>query len=331
MLIVQTPLRISLAGGGTDLPGYFREHGGQVVSTTIDKHIYVIVNARYDDKIYVDYTEKEIVHHVDEIKHDLVREAARMTGMTNGFEVAMMADIPSEGSGLGSSSSLTVGLLNAFYHYRGIQVEREQLADEACRIEIDILGRPIGRQDQYIAAYGGLCSITFRDENGKDVVDVERLPLSEHEKHRMGGNLLLFFTDIVRKSATILSEQQDRIVDTVEAHHGIKGLAEETKKALIDGEYDSIGEILARNWDLKKSLASGITNPEIDEMYSAALSGGAIGGKISGAGGGGFLLCYAKTSDQDVVRKNLERYREMPFMLEPFGSRVIFHQERYRW
>ena len=328
MLIVQTPLRISLAGGGTDLPGYYREHGGYVVSTAIDKYIYVIVNARYDDKIYVDYTQKEIVDHVDEIQHDLVREAARMAGMTHGFEVAMMADIPSEGSGLGSSSTLVVGLLNAFYHFRGMQVDQERLAREACRIEIEILGRPIGRQDQYIAAYGGLCGITFGEG---DEVTVERLAMGESDKRRLGSNLLLFFTDIVRKSASILSEQSERIVDTTEAHHGIKALAAEAKDALLRGEYDLIGDILHRNWELKKSLASGITNPQIDEMYARVQQGGAIGGKISGAGGGGFLLCYCPRSSQDQVRELMSEYREMPFMLDPFGTRVVFHQEHYRW
>lgn len=331
MLIVQTPLRISLAGGGTDLPGYYGEHGGYVVSTAIDKYIYVIVNARYDKQIYVDYSKKEIVGSVDDIQHDLVREAARKTGMTNGFEVAMMADIPSEGSGLGSSSSLTVGLLNAFYHYQGVQVERERLAAEACEIEIEILGRPIGRQDQYIAAYGGLCAFTFARNGAGHGVDVEPLRLPEHERRRLGSNLLLFFTDIVRQSSSILSEQRENIARRAEAHHGIKRLAVEARDAILAGDYDAIGDILHRNWELKKELATGVTNPRIDEMYGQARSGGALGGKISGAGGGGFLLCYCRRPDQDNLRAALHGYREMPFMMEPFGSRVIFHQERYRW
>lgn len=331
MLITQTPLRISLAGGGTDLPGYYREHGGYVVSTAIDKYIYVIVNGRYDDKIYVDYSAKEIVDSVDEIQHDLVREAARVTGMTNGFEVAMMADIPSEGSGLGSSSSLTVGLLNAFYHYQGIQVDRERLACEACTIEIDILRRPIGRQDQYIAAYGGLCAFEFGAQPGTDQVQVERLPLDHHALRRVGENLTLFFTNVVRKSSSILTEQKERIGDTTALHHEIRELARETREALLSGNYDAVGEILHRNWELKKGLASGVSNPQIDAMYDAARNGGAIGGKISGAGGGGFLLCYCRMSEQDRLRTALSEYREMPFMLEPYGSKVIFHQDRYSW
>ncbi|MCE2503810.1 MAG: GHMP kinase [Chlorobi bacterium] len=331
MLIIQTPLRISLAGGGTDFPDYYQQYGGYVVSTAIDKYIYVIVNARYDDKIYVDYSRKEIVDHIDEIQHDLVREAARMTGMVPGFEVAMMADIPSEGSGLGSSSSLTVGLLNAFYHYQGKQVEREVLAQQACEIEIDILGRPIGRQDQYIAAYGGLCGIRFEGKDGVKQVSVERLDLDEHQKRRLGSNLLLFFTDIVRKSSAILDEQKKKIADTTEAHHGIKELALRTQRELLGGNYDALGDILHQNWELKRGLASGVTTDEIDLMYERARTSGAVGGKISGAGGGGFLLCYCQRGDQEELREALGDYREMPFMLEPFGSRVIFHQERYRW
>lgn len=328
MIIVQTPLRISIAGGGTDLPGYYREHGGFVVSTAIDKFIYVIVNPRYDDKIYVDYSRKEIVDSIDEIEHELVREAARITGMTNGFEVNMMADIPSEGSGLGSSSSLTVGLLNAFYHYRGEQVSSERLAREACRIEIDILGKPIGKQDQYIAAYGGLCSFEFLPD---ERVVMERLDISPSGKRRLGSNLLLFFTNIVRKASSILSEQSEKIGDTIAFHDEIKSLAREVHAALHAGNYDLIGEALHRNWELKKQLANGVSNPEIDAMYEAARSGGGVGGKIAGAGGGGFLMMYCRRPDQDNLRDALSNYREMPFLLEPHGSRVIFNQQRYNW
>ncbi|MBS1912148.1 MAG: GHMP kinase [Bacteroidetes bacterium] len=328
MIITQTPLRISLAGGGTDLPDYYRRNGGYVVSTAIDKFIYVIVNPRYDDMIYVDYSRKEVVSSIEEIEHELVREAARMTGMTNGFEVAMMADIPSEGSGLGSSSSLTVGLLNAFYQAKGEQVGSERLAQEACRIEIDILGKPIGRQDQYIAAYGGLCSFEFRDD---DTVAVERIVLPPVLKRRMEANLLLFFTNIVRKAGSVLSQQRERIGETLAFHDAIKELAHEVQAAICDGSYDAIGAALHRNWEMKKQLANGVSNEEIDEMYRAALEAGALGGKIAGAGGGGFLMLYARTADHDAVRDALASYREMPFLFEPYGSRVIFNQERYSW
>ncbi len=331
MLITQTPLRVSLAGGGTDLPDYYRHHGGAVLSTAIDKYVYVIINERYDDLIYIDYSRKEIVGSIDEIEHDLVREAARVTGMTNGFEVAMMADIPSEGSGLGSSSSVTVGLLNAFHQYRGHQAPPEQLAEEACRIEIEILGRPIGRQDQYIAAYGGLQFIEFSSVDGADVVTVDPIAVPAAELRHLGSNLLLFFTAIVRKSASILAEQKERIVDTVALHDGIKQLAFDAHKAICGGNHDEIGAILAKNWRLKRELASGISNPEIDTMVENASQSGAIGGKISGAGGGGFLLCYCRREMQEGLRSALTDYREMPFMLDPFGSRVIFQQRRYPW
>lgn len=328
MIITQTPLRISIAGGGTDLADYYRLNGGYVVSTAIDKYIYVIVKERYDDKIYVDYAQKEIVDNVNEINHELVREAAKMTGMSNGFEVAMLADIPSEGSGLGSSSTLTVGLLNAFYQYLGINVDTSRLAEEACKIEIDILGKPIGKQDQYIAAYGGICGIKF---NKDESVIVEKFNIPTSIKRRFGSNLMLFFTNIVRKAANILSEQKDNISINIEFHNEIKELAYKTYEALNKGNLDLIGEILNKNWELKRKLASGITNSTIDSMYNLAIKGGALGGKICGAGGGGFLMTYCKRNEQDSLRESMVNYREMPFMLEPHGTKIVFNQMPYSW
>ena len=328
MIITQTPLRISIAGGGTDLADYYKLNGGYVVSTAIDKYIYVIVKERYDDKIYVDYAQKEIVDNVNEINHELVREAAKMTGMSNGFEVAMLADIPSEGSGLGSSSTLTVGLLNAFYQYLGINVDTSRLAEEACKIEIDILGKPIGKQDQYIAAYGGICGIKF---NKDESVIVEKFNIPTSIKTRFGSNLMLFFTNIVRKAANILSEQKDNISINIEFHNEIKELAYKTYEALNKGNLDLIGEILNKNWELKRKLASGITNSTIDGMYNLAIKGGALGGKICGAGGGGFLMTYCKRNEQDSLRESMVNYREMPFMLEPHGTKIVFNQMPYSW
>jgi D-glycero-alpha-D-manno-heptose-7-phosphate kinase len=328
MIITQTPLRISIAGGGTDLADYYKLNGGYVVSTAIDKYIYVIVKERYDDKIYVDYAQKEIVDNVNEINHELVREAAKMTGMSNGFEVAMLADIPSEGSGLGSSSTLTVGLLNAFYQYLGINVDTSRLAEEACKIEIDILGKPIGKQDQYIAAYGGICGIKF---NKDESVIVEKFNIPTSIKRRFGSNLMLFFTNIVRKAANILSEQKDNISINIEFHNEIKELAYKTYEALNKGNLDLIGEILNKNWELKRKLASGITNSTIDGMYNLAIKGGALGGKICGAGGGGFLMTYCKRNEQDSLRESMVNYREMPFMLEPHGTKIVFNQMPYSW
>ncbi len=326
MIISETPLRISLAGGGTDLADYYLGHEGYVVSASIDKYLYVIIKERFDDLIYVDYSSKEIVKHADEIQHDLVREAAKLTGLDKGFEVMMLADIPSEGSGLGSSSSLTVGLLNAFYQYRGIQVTSEQLAKEACKIEIEILKRPIGKQDQYIAAFGGLRSFRFCKD---DSVEVGSINLDNEGKRKLGSNLLLFFTNTTRIAGSILDEQKKNINDTLEFHHKIKELAINSHSALEKHDLNRIGTNLKINWDMKKRLAKSITNPNIEKMYEQAMTGGAVGGKIAGAGGGGFLLVYCERDKQDRLRESLKEYRELPFLLEKFGSKIIFNQSRY--
>jgi D-glycero-alpha-D-manno-heptose-7-phosphate kinase len=326
MIISQTPLRISLSGGGTDLANYYKTHEGFVVSTAIDKYIHVIVKERFDDFIYVDYSNKEIVSSVDEIKHDLVREAAKITGMTKGFEVMMLADIPSEGSGLGSSSSLTVGLLNAFYHYKGKMITSQRLAEETCKIEINILKRPIGKQDQYIAAYGGLKAFRFLKNEKVDVLDIE---IESEPKRKLGSNLLLFFTDTTRKAASILEEQNRNIKETIKYHDRIKELAEDTYEALIALDINRIGLNLNLNWQMKKLLAANVSTPAIDRMYNLAMDGGALGAKISGAGGGGFLLVYCERDNQDRLRRALHEYRELPFLLEKFGSKIIFDQTRY--
>jgi len=326
MIISQTPLRISLSGGGTDLSNYYNPHEGFVVSTAIDKYIYVIVKERFDDLIYVDYSSKEIVENINDIKHELVREAALLTGMTNGFEVMMFADIPSEGSGLGSSSSLTVGLLHAFYSYKGELVTAEQLASEACKIEIEILGRPIGKQDQYIAAYGGLRTFKFcKDES----VEVNQVEIVSEAKRKLGSNLLLFFTSTTRKAASILEEQSKNVISKIDFHHKIKELAYDTLEGLNMLEINRVGDNLHLNWELKKHLASNVSNPDIDRMHALAMEGGALGAKISGAGGGGFLLVYCERDKQDNLRRALRQYRELAFCLEKHGSKIIFDQTRY--
>ena len=326
MIISQTPLRISLSGGGTDLSNYYIENEGFVVSTAIDKYIYVIVKERFDELIYVDYSSKEIINNIDEIKHELVREAAKLTGMKKGFEVMMFADIPSEGSGLGSSSSLTVGLLHAFYQYLGKLVTAEQLAKEACRIEIEILQRPIGKQDQYIAAYGGLRSFRFCKD---DSVEVSAIDLLSEAKRKLGSNLLLFFTDTTRKASSILEEQNKNIINKLEFHNKIKELAFDTLDGLNILDINRVGENLKVNWEMKKQLASNVSNKEIDKMHQLAMDGGALGAKISGAGGGGFLLVYCERDKQDTLRRSLKQYRELPFFLEKYGSKIIFDQTRY--
>ncbi len=343
MIITKTPLRISFLGGGTDFRGYFRAEEGWVLSSAIDKFIYVIIKERFDGKIRVGYTKTELVDHVDEIQHELVRECLRKTGITQGVEIATMADIPSEGSGLGSSSTVTVGLLNAMYHYLNQPVSHEQLAREACEIEIDMLGKPIGIQDQYIAAYGGQRFLHFgrgtkgtgegaassdnvqSDNVQSDNVQVESLNLCTTQLRKLNESLLLFYTNVARKAESVLGEQVQNMSQRLSVLDEMKGLALQARIALEQHEFDTFGQLLDQSWQLKKQLASRISNHMIDDLYDTAKSAGAIGGKITGAGGGGFLLLYCQPHQRDAVRTALASLQELPFHLEQGGTRVIFN------
>ena len=321
MIIVQSPLRISFLGGGTDFEDFYLKHGGAVLSTAINKYVFVIVKERFDDMIYVNYSKKEIVDSIDKLEHDLVREAMRITGVTKGIEITTLADVPAHWCGLGSSSSVTIGLLQAFYTYQGESQTAEVLAREACQIEIDTLGKPIGKQDQYIAAYGNMRFITFN--NG--AIKLEKIHLSSEDKRGLNENLLLFYTGLATSSYEILSEQKANINGRLEILSEMRGLAFEAKDAILAGAFDELGKLLDRSWKLKKQLASKISNSKIDEIYKAALKAGAIGGKISGSGGGGFLLVYCPKERQDEVRKALKGLGELPFRFEQDGSKVIFN------
>jgi D-glycero-alpha-D-manno-heptose-7-phosphate kinase len=325
MIVTQTPLRVSFAGGGTDLAAYYAEHEGFVVSTAIDKFAYVIVKERFDREIYLNYMRKEIVSRVDQIEHELIREAMRMTGVERGVEVTLLSDIPSQGSGLGSSSSFTVGLLNALYAYRGELVTAERLAREACEIEIERLGKPIGKQDQYIAAYGGLRCFAFHRDGS---VTVERLGLGADALRDLGARLRLFFTGRTRQADVILSEQRKRTGDKRAELDGIKKLALDLRSEIEAQRFDRLGEILHAGWELKRGLASGISDVEIESMYERARAHGAVGGKICGAGGGGFLLLYCPPDRQESLARGMNDYRALPFRLERDGSKVIFNYRR---
>ena len=324
MIIVQTPLRVSFFGGGTDFPGYFNDEGGCVLSCSIDKYIFVTIKQRFDNLLRIGYTKQEMVESVDEIQHELIREALRKTGIANGIEITTMGDIPSAGSGLGSSSTVAVGALHALYSYRGNLITAEQLAREACEIEIETLGKPIGVQDQYIAAYGGLRYFVFT----KDGVCSERVQLSVPLLRRLNESLMLFFTGVTRKADHILKEQKDNIAERLASLRRMKAMVHEGRAALQAGRLDALGELLHEAWEEKKKLASQISNGEIDEMYAAARRAGAIGGKIAGAGGGGFLLLYCPPEKREAVRAALSRLRELPFQIEPDGSKVIFNYRR---
>ena len=325
MVIVQTPLRISFFGGGTDFPGYFRARGGCVLSTTIDKYIFIVIKDRFDEKLRLGYTKTEMVDHLDELEHELIREAMRKTNITQGVEVTTLGDIPSAGSGLGSSSTVTVGALHAMYSYRGDLVTAERLASEACDIEIDQLGAPIGIQDQYIAAYGGLRFLEFC-RNGQVIVD--KVEIDRTTRRRLNENTMLFFTGVTRSANGILREQKSNVSQRLEVLDEMKRIAFTARDQLFSGNLDVIGSLLHESWLLKKSLASGVSNSEIDDMYAAARKAGALGGKVAGAGGGGFLILYCPHERQEDVRRELSGLQELPFLLENDGSKVIFNYQR---
>jgi D-glycero-alpha-D-manno-heptose-7-phosphate kinase len=325
MIITQTPLRISFAGGGTDFEGFYGREGGCVLSSAIDKYIYVIVKERFDTKIRVGYSRTEMVDSVDEIEHELVREAMRKVGIDKGIEIATMADVPSEGSGLGSSSSVTVGLLNALYAYKGEFQPAEVLAREACEIEINALGKPIGKQDQYIAAFGGLRMFCFNQDGS---VGVESVTLDEERRRQLSESLMLFFTGKTRKSSSILSEQRDNIEARREILCYMKAQAQEVRGCFENGSLSKLGRIMNEGWDYKKRLAGGISSGEIDRMYEAAIKAGAVGGKVAGAGGGGFLFLYCPPGRQEAVRRSLAGLKELGFRLERDGTKVILNVRR---
>jgi D-glycero-alpha-D-manno-heptose-7-phosphate kinase len=325
MIITQTPLRVSFVGGGTDLRGFYSQEPGCVLSAAIDKYVFVIVKERFDDKIVLNYTRKEIVDEIEEVQHDLVRETMKKTGVSRGVEITTLADIPSRGTGLGSSSSITVGLLNALYAYTGEFRDAETLAQEACEIEIEILGAPIGKQDQYIAAYGNIRKIVFHPD---ERVDVELVKLDYSLRRRFNERLMLFYTGKTRSAATILNEQQEQIPQRLEILRQMCQLPEEFRDCLYNGNLDDVGRILHRNWEHKKQLASGVTDGQIDELYQKALSAGALGGKITGAGGGGFLLLFCPGERQEDVRQTLSHLTELPFRFENQGSKIIFNIHR---
>lgn len=321
MIIVQTPLRISFFGGGTDFPSYFMEEGGCVLSSAINKYIFVTVKRRYDDKIRVSYTQTEITDTIDELRHELIRTAMSLTGVKKGVEIITMGDIPA-GTGLGSSSTVTVGALQALHAYRNDWVPAHQLAREACQIEIDLLGKPIGYQDQYIAAFGGLRLIEFNRDGSVNAIPVA---MQGSILQRLDERLLLFYTGITRKADTILSDQKEKVGRNKENLRTLHQMAITARQALLNDDLDTIGALLDESWALKKQLASGISNSHLDDLYRKALSAGALGGKVTGAGGGGFLLLYAPPEKRDSVRRALDTLTELPFHLEPDGSKVIFN------
>jgi D-glycero-alpha-D-manno-heptose-7-phosphate kinase len=329
MIISKTPLRISFAGGGTDFPEFYEAHGGAVISTTIDKYIYVMVNPSFDGKIRVNYSKKEECCLPESVQHDLVREAMRKVEIRGGVEIATMADVPSQGTGLGSSSALTVGLLNALYRYRGTDLDAETLARTAFEIERQILGAPIGKQDQYIAAYGGMRLFNFHRDGQ---VTSSTVVMTPSKREALERELMLFFTGITRSAQTVLQEQQQNIKDRTEILLAMRDQVNPMRGVMTDGPRHCVGVLLDEGWRLKRQMAAGVSNPTLHALYEAAIDAGATGGKISGAGGGGFLLLHCPCDCQQQVTKTLTirslelgvcNIRPLPFRFETRGSQII--------
>jgi D-glycero-alpha-D-manno-heptose-7-phosphate kinase len=321
MIISRTPLRISLVGGGTDFKDFYQEEPGAVVSTAIDKYMYVTVNRRFEPSIRISYTKTEIVNDLEQMEHELAREVLKMLGIERGIEITSIADIPAEGTGLGSSSAFTVGLLNALHAFRGEHRSADQLAQETCQIEIDILGKPIGKQDQYIIANGGIQYIQFNPDGS---VFVDPIIFSEATRSALENNLMLFYLGTKSSSLPILKEQKEKIKKNLAVLREMRQIALITREALFKNSLDQLGGLLDQNWTLKKKLAGGISNQLIDDYYQKAKKAGALGGKLLGAGGRGFLLFYVPLENQDKVRHALLDLRETTFRFEPQGSKIIY-------
>jgi len=327
MIITRTPLRISFAGGGSDLPAFYEQERGAVVSTAIDKYIYITVNPKFDHKIRASYSVTEIVDTVDEVRHELIREALCLLGLKQGIEITSISDIPSQGTGLGSSSSYTVGLLNALYAYRGHMAGAERLASEACHIEIERCVKQIGKQDQYIAAYGGLQYIRFNPDGSVFTDPVICSPLT---RRKLQAGLLLLYTDLTRRADDILVEQSEQIRTDEEKRTALRrmvGLADQLYEALSRDEVEAFGEILHADWSEKRQLVASISNDCIDTWYERARAAGAIGGKLLGAGGGGFLLLYSPPDRHAHICRALPELRPITFHFCPQGSKVIYVEE----
>ena len=307
MILSRAPTRITLGGGGTDLKSYYSKYGGFLIAAGIDKYCIISANKRFYDNIHLSYTQMEIRDSIDQIEHRIFREALKFMGIEKGIELHSVSDIPAN-SGLGTSSSFTVALLNALHAYKKEFVPQRQLAEEACHIEIDLLGEPIGKQDQYMAAFGGLTCLTF-DKSG-DVL-VEPLQISPEVLDQLENSLLLFFTGKERSASEILSEQDKKSkqddVEMIQNLHRIKEIGLETRKYLERGELDMLGELLHVHWETKKKRSQKMSDPFIDECYEVARKNGALGGKLVGAGGGGFFMFYCNGNDKPQLSKAMQK------------------------
>jgi D-glycero-alpha-D-manno-heptose-7-phosphate kinase len=325
MIISQTPLRMSFVGGGSDLPGFYRKYGGAVISTAINKYIYVTVNKKFDNGIRVAYSKTEEVTTISQIEHRIVRATMEFLGLQGGIEITTIADIPSKGTGLGSSSSFTVGLLHVLRAYKSQYVSSAKLGTDACHIEIDVCGEPIGRQDQYAAAFGGFNLIEFQPD---DSVVVTPIICARETVRQLEENILVFYTSITRSASTLLKQQSEEVVGSAAKQETLQrmvALTYQLRNELQQNNTLAFGEILHENWMLKRGITTGISTSDIDHWYELARKAGAIGGKILGAGAGGFLMLYAPKHSHTAIKEALSMLKPVELGFEPLGSRIIFY------
>jgi D-glycero-alpha-D-manno-heptose-7-phosphate kinase len=331
MIISRAPVRISLGGGGTDLKSYYSKYGGFLIAGAIDKYIFISANKRFYDSIRLSYSQTEIVDNVDDIKHHIFKAALKLLNIDSGIELVSVADVPAN-CGLGTSSSFTVSLLNALHAYKREFATQKQLAEEACHIEIDVLREPIGKQDQYIAAFGGITCLTF-EKNG-DVL-VEALKISDEALDQMESNISLFYTGIERNASEILAEQDEKSKKddpkVIENLHKIKEIGLQTRKVLESGNVDEFGELLHVHWETKRKRSQKMSDPFIDECYDVARKNGAMGGKLIGAGGGGFFMFYCHNSDRPKLSRAMKnmRLKPMRFSFDFEGAKILINMKRF--
>jgi len=331
MILSRAPMRITLGGGATDLESYYSKYGGFVIAAAIDQYCSILASKRFYDSIRLSYMQLETVDNINDIKNTRFREALRFIGIDKGIELHSFADIPAN-AGLGSSSSFLVAVLNALHAYKREFVTQRQLAEEACHIEIDVLGEPIGKQDQYIAAFGGVTCLTF-EKNG-DVL-VEPLQVSDETLDQLESNLVYFFTGMERGASEILSEQDTKSKkddqEMLENLRQVKEIGLETKKHLEQGKVDMLGELFHTHWEIKKKRSGKMSDPFIDECYELARKNGALGGKLIGAGGGGFLMFYCKNSDKPRLSDAMKKkgLRPMRFHFDFEGAKILVNMKRY--
>lgn len=325
MIITRSPLRISLGGGGTDLPSYYRQHTGFLIAAAIDKYVYITLHQTFVQDLIIKYSKLERVNNIKEIQHPIIREALALLNVPPEYlEISSMADIPA-GTGLGSSGSFTTAILKAFHTFQKNLIHPQELAEQACDIEINRLGEPIGKQDQYIAAYGGLRHFEFAAD---DSVIIKTPEITDDFFYELGLHLMLFFTGKTRKSEEILVKQKKNISHCEKILKRMTAQSFEVLEAFNKGNLRFLSQTLEEGWELKKKLAGGISNSLIDKMYNLSKKAGALGGKIVGAGGGGFLLLYVPLGKQENVRKALSSYRELKFNLDRDGSKPILNIRR---